>query len=614
MTTLSVETATLPSDRLAEMFAAHVARWATALGCDHRTVEAAQRAAEEVSRATGEGHVCIPLQDAAGAPITAARLDSLRKRLLDSQLVGTPEDPSARPLILDAADRLYLHRYYDYEVRLARRLAAAAAAPGMPVGRAARARLKKLFAAAADGDGVDWQQVGVALALSRRLTVISGGPGTGKTTAVVNVLACLLAEDPGCRIALAAPTGKAAARMTEAIRMRAEHLPDDVRASLPDEASTIHRLIGAVPAPGRPRYHAGNQLAIDALVVDEASMLDLALAVQLLEAVPDSARVVLLGDKDQLAAVESGAVFAEISADPTLSRECRDNLADLCGVDAAAITPDAAVQASALRDSVVWFNRNFRFAADSGIGRLAASINAASAEETLAWLQSGGDAAVRWIEDEGDDIAAETWQSICDGYSAYADAVREYAGDPAAVERAFAAFRVLCALREGRRGAAGLNQRLERHLQALLAPAGDRPVRSPWYPGRPVIILRNDYVIKLFNGDIGIALPGANGELAVHFPTGSGGYRPVAPARLPVHQSAFAMTVHKSQGSEFDHVAVILPPQSSRVVTRELLYTAVTRARRSVTLCTGTAALRAGIEASTQRNSGLLSRLAERAT
>ncbi len=199
--------------------------------------------------------------------------------------------------------------------------------PGV-VGKDVQALLDRLFAANAErlGDRPDWQKIATALALERRLTIISGGPGTGKTTTVVNVLACVLAGNPDCRIRLAAPTGKAAARMLEAIRKAAAHLPADLRDRLPAESFTVHRLLGVLPGSGEFRHHAGNPLPIDLLVVDEASMLDLALATKLLEAVPHSAHIILLGDKDQLAAVESGAVFSELCADPTLSKACVERL------------------------------------------------------------------------------------------------------------------------------------------------------------------------------------------------------------------------------------------------------------------------------------------------
>ena len=629
MTTTRLPRMPRPADHgLAEGFARHVERWALAQGADGDTARAAGHAASALSLATTEGHVCIALRDLSAMPdgptngLTNGPMDapSWRRTLLASGVVGTAELPGSMPLILDGDDRLYLHRHFDYERRLAHRLMRALGA-GSQVegdGTTLTRRLGELFAAhdAEDGrqrDSADWQQLAAALALRGRLTIISGGPGTGKTTTVVNLLACLLELDPACRIALAAPTGKAAARMTEAIRQRASHLPEAIRARLPVESFTVHRLLGVTPAAGGFVHHAGNLLALDALVVDEASMLDLALATQLLEAMPASARIVLLGDKDQLSAVESGAVFSELSVDPSLSEGCIQDLAALTATPVEHIRPPAPMAPSALRDAVVWFDRNFRFASDSGIGRLAALVNAGDAEQALAWLGSHADSSVRWIADGSSAPSAPSLQAMVAGYAPFVDAVRRDTGDQAAITAAFARFRVLCALREGPRGVGALNRHLERQFRAALR-SGDGIETSPWYAGRPVLVLRNDHVLKLFNGDIGITLPDEAGELAVFFPEPAGGFRAVAPVRLPLHESAFAMTVHKSQGSEFDEVLVLLPEQRSRVLTRELLYTAVTRARGTVTVCAGSGVLAAAIESTTRRHSGLLARLREAAS
>ncbi len=469
---------------------------------------------------------------------------------------------------------------------------------------------------------VDWQKIAAALALRQRLLVVSGGPGTGKTSTVVNLLACLIAQDPSLRIALAAPTGKAAARLGEAIAQRAAQLPAALRERMPVVSHTVHRLLGAYP--GGFAHGADNPLAIDVLVVDEASMLDLALATRLLEAVPEAARIVLLGDKDQLAAVESGAVFAELSADPTLSAACIDALAEVCGVDPAQITPGAALEASPLRDSVVWFTHNYRFGADSPIARAADHIRLGRAAELIDGLSSDSAGAVRWLDDAGDPrvaLATTTLQCMADGYAPYFDAVQRDPSDVAAVSRAFERFRVLCALRDGPRGVLAVNEHLSHTARARLASlqgahatdvrAGDS--RAPWYIGRAVMVLRNDPLLKLFNGDIGIVLPAANGEVMVHFSDGAGGHRAVPPLRLPPHETAFAMTVHKAQGSEFDELLLLLPQQRSRVLTRELLYTALTRARSRVVLATGRAVLHAAVETPTRRHSGLLARLRDEA-
>lgn len=608
-----------PAELLASGFAARLSGWSRSQGADAAAQDLAGQAGAAVSVATSEGHVCLTLDDLAASPDIATDPDTLRSALLASGVVGTPDQPGAMPLILDTEGRLYLHRYFDYERRLAARLARAASAPPFVLDAATRERLGALFRAneAALLGRPDWQKIAAALALRGRLTVISGGPGTGKTTTVVNLLACLIAQDPGCRIALVAPTGKAAARMTDAIRDRAAHLPEAVQAQMPTESSTVHRLLGVMPSGGGFRHHAARPLAIDALVVDEASMLDLALATQLLEAVPESARIILLGDKDQLSAVESGAVFAELSADPGLGAGCREALAALTGQPADSLQAPAAARASGLQDSVVWFTQNFRFAADSGIGRLAADINGHRARDALRWLRAGTDPSVRWLDDSDTPPGDAALQALFDGYEAYLRTVLRDPTDRGAVTAAFGTFRALCAVREGPRGMQALNERMTRHARAVLEPlwtGGRFDPRSPWFPGRPVMVLRNDPVLKLFNGDIGIALPDETGTLSVVFPDGPGGFRAVATVRLPEHQTAFAMTVHKSQGSEFDEVLVLLPERRSSVLTRELLYTGVTRARRRVTLCCPADVLAAAIQSPTRRHSGLLARLRDATT
>ncbi len=594
------------ADALAEGFATHAERWARESGATAEAAAALRRVARGVSLATSAGHVCAELDELAASADGGPAPGRLRELLLASHVVGTAQAPSNKPLVVDADGRVYLHRYFDFEQRLARRLLAALGTAGEPPA-AARAALRRLFAAEAPASRPPvGQQVAAGLALLGRFTVISGGPGTGKTTTVVKLLACLLAADPACRIALAAPTGKAAARMLEALRLRAAQLPAALRDALPTEAFTVHRLLGVTGESGRFRHHAAQPLAIDALVVDEASMLDLALATRLFEAVPSGARIVLLGDKDQLAAVEAGAVFAELSADPRLSAARIDALADLCGLPRDAVAPpEVATPGAGLQDSVVWLRENFRFGSDSAIGRLATAINRGDADAAIEQLAAAGDDTLRWI-DAGRRPALE---QIVDGYGGFLAAVQARPDDPRAVSEAFAHFRVLCAVHRGPRGVDAVNALMARrmHRAARSSPAGD------WYAGRPVMVLRNDYRLGLYNGDTGIALPGADGRLVVWFEDGRGGFRAIAPLRLPEHQSAFAITVHKAQGSEYDELALLLPVEAGRGVSRELLYTGLTRARRRATLVATAAGLRQAIETPTRRHSGLLARLREQA-
>lgn len=346
-------------------------------------------------------------------------------------------------------------------------------------------------------------------------------------------------------------------------------------------------------------------------------MLDLALATRLFDAVPDGARVVLLGDKDQLAAVEAGAVFAEASADPSLGDECRTWLAAACGVPPAAIVdPQARDGTGALRDAVVWLDRNFRFGAASPIGRLADAIRRSAVDEALTLLRETDDPALQWLDDGGRRPDPRTLAAIDEGFAPYLATVQRDPGNVAAVAGAFEHFRVLCAVRDGPRGMHAVNRHVADTARARLASVhaalGGDPAAATFI-GRPVMVLRNDPLLRLFNGDIGFVLPGADGAPAVWFGAPDGGFRAVAPQRLPEHDTAFASTVHKAQGSEFDTVLVLLPEAPNRLLGREWLYTALTRARRRAILAGGAAAVAQAVQSRTLRRSGLLDRLRESA-
>ncbi len=600
-------------DAYAEGLARQLERWARALGVDEPLARQLGTLGRSLARAVRIGHVCVPLGEALPGD-ERPTLPALRA----SGVVGSPAAPGACPLVVDDEGRVYLQRDYALERRLARRLVQAARAPAQPLSEQAAVRLAELFGSSGRESGSrdrapDWQQIAAALALRQRLLVISGGPGTGKTTTVVKLLACLLDQAPDARIALAAPTGKAAARLAEAVRESAATLPAGLRERLPQTASTVHRLLGVTPHGFV--HHAGRLLAIDVLVVDEASMLDLALATHLLDAVPPEARIVLLGDQHQLAAVESGAVFAELAVDPSLSEPCRAAIEAACALPPRSPQPPAALAPGALVDSVVWFERNYRFAADSAIGRLAAQIKAGADEDALATLAAAEGDELQWWDEAATLPAPAVREAWRQGYAPYLDALLAATDDAAALAAAFARFRVLCAHREGARGMAEVNAALDAHARARLAPLLARhpgALGSAFYVGRPVMVLKNEPLLQLFNGDIGITLPGERQvELVVAFAQADGSVRRVPVQRLPEHQSAWAMTVHKAQGSEFDAVLVLLPAAASPVLTRELLYTAVTRARRRVAIASSAAVLGAAVRTPTRRHSGLPARLRE---
>lgn len=452
---------------------------------------------------------------------------------------------------------------------------------------------------------VNWQKVAAAVALTRRFSVISGGPGTGKTTTVTKLLASLVTQaqqdNKNIAIKLVAPTGKAAARLTESIGQAVQSigLAPEVKEAIPTDASTLHRLLGYIPNQVDFRHNKANPLHLDVLVVDEASMVDLPMMARLLDAVPEYARVILLGDKDQLASVEAGAVLGDICQFTKMgySQNQAQQLSQLTGFNLPTQSHNNTVA-----DSLCMLQKSYRFDARSGIGQLAKAINEGSKFKVEAvWAKGFSD--IRFHDLSNDSYNAMITMMV-NGYRSYLGHI--HAGDkPEVALKAFNQIQLLCAMREGDFGVVGLNQRIEKALKKSdLIPHGD----EIWYSGRPVMVTQNDYGVGLYNGDIGIAMPDpVDQRLRVYFDMPDGSIRGVLPSQLPEHETVYAMTIHKSQGSEFEHTVLALPAEFSPILTRELIYTGVTRAKKKLDLFATEKVVARGVMIKTQRNSGLTS-------
>lgn len=630
-------------------------------------------AAALTSHQLGRGHVCLDLvqmaregfNDALSLPpedddnphrhwlpseLLAGIGDRDWARALDHPLLVSVDDQAdgQRPLVHHGS-RLYLKRYWDYEQgvfqQLATRLRPLATLED-PNGSGARV-LAQALAALFPGTAaaVDWQRVACGNAARQGFSVITGGPGTGKTTTVVKLLAALQAvaiagvdgntAGRALRIRLAAPTGKAAARLNESIagavsRLDLTGLPEGeaVRETIPSEVTTLHRLLGSIPGSRKFRHHRDNPLLVDVLVVDEASMVDLEMMARTLEALPAGGRLILLGDKDQLASVDAGAVLGELCQ---RARQAHYTPATAAWLEA--ITGDRVErtlvddEGCRLDQAITLLRHSYRFDAASGIGQLARVVNdpepgspaMAQARRILdagyadlAWVPLGQDAdepmarhcinggAERFANDGQGRRQNDQPMPPPDGYRHYLEVMRDQQPAPEAgitawddwaarVLAAYGRFQLLCALRRGPFGVEGLNPLIANGLRQ----AGLIRSAEGWFPGRPVLVTRNDYSLGLMNGDIGIALElparqwvageervdPAHLVTRVAFPAMDGGVRWVLPSRLQEVETVFAMTVHKSQGSEFEHTCLVLPDRLNPVLTRELVYTGITRAR-----------------------------------
>ena len=522
--------------------------------------------------------------------VTAARegestpsLAELIAELQESPLVS--RDGTLAPLVLEGA-RLYLQRYWRYEEELAQEIRARAAHPVAVQEDLLESCLAQLFL----GTEQDGQQREACAGIFReRLGLITGGPGTGKTTLVAKYLALLLlyakaSGDPLPRILLLAPTGKAAARLTESLQKKNEEssLPQELVAALPTQAATIHRALGYRPEhPTTFRHNRENPLACEVAVVDEASMIDVALMAKLFAAVMPTSRLVLLGDKDQLASVEAGSI-----------------LGDICG---AVLDKGVGSGGNPLARCVVRLTESFRFSPQEGIGALACAIHAGNPEAAVSIAQQGSPEVSLLPPLVQGDPTHPLAEMILAGYRSFLEAA-----DPLAALTLFERFRLLCAHRLGPMGVSSLNRYAEKVLarHRLIEPTGPN---GPWYKGRPVLIQANSYPLHLFNGETGILWPGEDGEglKAFFFAENRAEVRSFSLRQLPTHETAFAMTIHKSQGSEFDRVGLVLPGEESALLSRELLYTGISRARRQVVLVGRPQEIEAAVGRQVERASGL---------
>lgn len=512
----------------------------------------------QLSYEQSQGHSCIRISDQEQRLILASGLaleidfsHSVNHSL--SQLNGL----KPQPLIIQD-NYLYTHRYWFYESRLSIQLKQLLKKDSAR--QDLKAALNRHFPPLENG--TDWQREAAKTALTEAFTIVTGGPGTGKTTTVVKILALLqeFAGEQPLHIALAAPTGKAAMRLQESISGSIERLdcPENIKRHIPENVSTLHRLLGAQPPSPYFKHHADNPLPYDVVVIDEASMVDLALMSKLVDALKTDARLILLGDKDQLASVESGAVLAD------LTRTLKNNTVELL--------------------------KSHRF---GGIIKdLAGAVNNQQGKQAWQLLNSGSD-IISLLDSDLIDYVAEKQRS-------YLQLIRQRA-DFDTVFTAFNEFQVLCSNRNGHNGISEINRLVEKKLG----------LSGHWYNGRPVMITENNAATGLYNGDIGLCIADSSqrGKLMVYFLSPDGSVKKILPSRLPACETVFAMTIHKSQGSEFREVLIALPDTMNPVLTKELIYTGITRAKETVKIVAKKMVFIGAVAQKVQRYGGLGSKM-----
>jgi len=560
-----------------------------------------------VSSQLAQGHVCIDLNqldeivDHWPSELRIIVLEILSRQtsaLIDGKIIS--DGSILTPLVIDN-NRLYLHRYWHYECKVAAKLLSPSTEEFSAVSaQVLKAKLDKYFN---NVEQPDWQRIAAALTCNQLISVISGGPGTGKTTTVTKLLAIYIETQlmKGKRpiIQLAAPTGKAAARLSESIAQAkaALMMPENVMSLIPEQGKTLHRLLGARAKSKKFIHNADNPLLVDLLVIDEASMIDLPMMASIVDALSSQTRLVLIGDRDQLASVEAGSVLGDICAVPKLacySRQQTQLLEISCGFS------NNEHSEYLFADHIAFLQKSYRFNSDSGIGELARVCNAGDVQGVERVINAGFN-DLTWLVPSSDEKQLLT--PIIEGYANYIELMKNSAS-PEQLLTGFNGFQVLCAQRVGPYGVEKINEQLEAYFEKRKLKESD----NRWYSGRAIMITRNDNQMQLYNGDIGIACHDqSSGQLKVWFEQ-AGELRALLPSRLPAHESVFAMTVHKSQGSEFTHVMFVLA-QSTKVVNRELIYTAITRAKARFSFLGLEKVLKRAVGLTTKRSSGLADRI-----
>jgi len=552
-----------------------------------------------VSLEIDKGNVCLEITDIhkLSEELGWQQLPPLQEiypSLIDSAVIGSAFDN--KPLIFDQ-QKLYLNRYYHYENRIAQYLISR---PGSLTGIDTQmcSRIDNLFD---QSDARDYQKLAAIVSQLNPLCIISGGPGTGKTWTVSKIIALLLMQDSNLNIRLAAPTGKAAARLSDSILtlIPTLGLDDVVAQKIPVQAQTLHRLLGIHRFTHRPRYHLKQKLDCDVLVLDEASMIDQQMMALTCAALTDDCKLILLGDKDQLSSVEAGSVFADLCGELSRS-EFYQPQQQFCQQY---WDYDIPIHENhfALANSVVVLEKSHRFDTESGIGKLAQAVKKGDSVESLRLLRSTADhIALSWHQP----LEAELSSLLKEKAGPEARAMMQSASISAAFQ-CFHRFQVLAAVWRGPFGVDTINRILEEWLKS----SQGLEQTDEFYPGKPLMMTANAYQFGIHNGDIGIVWPDENKVLKIWFEQGKDQYRALSLSQCPEHKTAYAMTVHKSQGSEFDKVLLVLPNMDTALLSREMLYTGITRAASAVELWAQESIIERAVQQRTRRTSGLMQRL-----